>query len=175
MKKTILVLVLILGLFSANAQDGIEKGTFLVEANTGNEMIGSTGFYFSSIDGNTSYNLGLDGGYFVMENLALKAGLGFRGFNPDLGESVSAFAYRLGAKYYIANQFPVTIDLTGASGDAAERNGEAPLWLGLGGGYAWFITERISIEPGLRYNVSLNEDFSDEGIFQFNIGFALYF
>ncbi|WP_019038052.1 outer membrane beta-barrel protein [Psychroflexus tropicus] len=176
MKKTILVLALVLGLFSANAQDGIEKGTILVEANTGNAMIGTTSFSFASSDGSTEYSLGLDGGYFIAENLALKAGLGYQGFNPDQGENVSAFSYRLGAKYYLANQFPITLDLTGASGDGAENFiGETPLWLGLGGGYAWFITDSISIEPGLRYNFSLNEDFSDEGIFQLNIGFALYF
>lgn len=176
MKKLLLLAAILVSTLSMNAQDGIEKGTILVEANTGNAMIGSTNFSFSSTDGLTQYSLGLDGGYFVMENLAIKAGLGYQGFDPDGGDSTNAFSYRLGAKYYLANQFPVTVDLTGASGDGAENSlGENPLWLGLGGGYAWFITDSISIEPGLRYNVSLNEDYAEEGIFQFNVGFALYF
>ncbi|QSS97180.1 outer membrane beta-barrel protein [Psychroflexus sp. ALD_RP9] len=176
MKKLLLLVAVLIAGISANAQEGIEKGTILVEANTGNAMVGTTSFSFASSDGSTEYSFGLDGGYFVMDNLAIKVGLGYQGLDPDLEESTSAFSYRIGAKYYIANQFPVTLDLTGASGDAVENfNGDTPLWLGIGGGYAWFVTENISIEPGLRYNYSLNEDFTDEGIFQFNIGFALFF
>ena len=67
---------------------------------------------------------------------------------------------------------PVTLDLTGASIEDAEEN---PMWLGIGAGYAWFLGNNVSIEPGLRYNHSLNEDFTDEGVFQFNVGFALHF
>ena len=66
------------------------------------------------------------------------------------------------------------VDLTGASSDDFLGN-ENPLWLGLQGGYAWFVADNISIEPGLRYNLSLNEDFTDEGLFEFRIGFALHF
>jgi len=139
-------------------------------------MVGSTSFMFASSDGNTQYNLGLDGGYFIMDDLALKAGLGFGGFSPDEGDGVSSFSYRIGAKYYIVSQFPVTLDLTGATGDGAENfAGETPLWLGLGGGYAWFISDNISIEPGLRYNITLNDQFTEENIFQLNIGFVLFF
>jgi len=151
-------------------------GSILIEANTGNAMLGSTSFMFSSSDGNTLYNLGLDGGYFIIDDLAIKVGLGFGGFIPDEGDGESTLSYRIGAKYYIMSQFPLTIDMTGASGDGAENGvDETPLWLGLGGGYAWFVTDNVSIEPGLRYNVSLNKDFSDKGILQINIGFALHF
>lgn len=67
---------------------------------------------------------------------------------------------------------PLTLDYTGASIKDYEEN---PSWLGLGAGYAIFLGENVSIEPGLRYNLTMNEDFSDENIFQFNIGFALHF
>ena len=40
-------------------------------------MLGTTGIYFSSSDGSSSYNVGLDGGYFIMDDLAIKVGLGF--------------------------------------------------------------------------------------------------
>lgn len=133
-------------------------------------MIGQTGIFFSSSNGESSYNIGLDGGYFIMDDLAIKAGLGYGGGSSDFDASV--LSYRLGAKYYINSMIPVTVDLTGASIEDANEN---PLWLGLGAGYAWFITDNVSIEPGLRYNLSLNENFTDEGIFQFNVGFALYF
>jgi hypothetical protein len=70
------------------------------------------------------------------------------------------------------SKFPVTIDLTGASIKDAVEN---PMWLGIGAGYAWFLGQNVSIEPGFRYNHSLNEDFTDKGVFQLNVGFALHF
>jgi hypothetical protein len=180
MKKIILTVAAVFALSFANAQDKKEstggqtsKGKWLVEANTGNAMLGTTGFYFKSTDGESTYNVGFDGGYFIMDDLALKAGLGYGG---DSAESTSAFSYRLGAKYYVKSMIPVTVDLTGASGDAVENAaGETPMWLGLGAGYAWFVSDNISIEPGLRYNMSLNDKYTDEAVLQFNIGFALHF
>ena len=141
----------------------------LIEANTGNAMLGTTGVYFTSSDGESTYNIGFDGGYFIMDDLAIKAGLGYGGGSEDFVASV--LSYRLGAKYYVNSQFPIGIDVTGASIEDADQN---PLWLGLQGGYAWFVADNVAIEPGLRYNLSLNEDFTDEGVLQFNIGFTLF-
>jgi hypothetical protein len=180
MKKIILTMAAVFAVSFANAQDKKEstggqtsKGKWLVEANTGNAMLGTTGFYYASSDGESQYNFGFDGGYFIMDDLALKAGLGYGG---DSFTSTSAFSYRLGAKYYVKSMIPVTVDLTGASGDAVENAlGETPMWLGLGAGYAWFVSDNISIEPGLRYNMSLNDKYTDEAVLQFNIGFALHF
>ena len=177
MKKLLLLAaVAVFGLTGVNAQEDnsdasqTSKGKWLIEANTGNAMLGSTGLYLTSVDGETSYNLGLDGGYFIMDDLAVKAGLGYGGSSVE--GSLSTFSYRLGAKYYVNSMIPVTLDLTGASIEDANEN---PMWLGIGAGYAWFVGKNVSIEPGLRYNLSLNEDFTDEGVFQFNIGFALHF
>lgn len=179
MKKLLLSAVIaVFAMSNVNAQDGgqTSKGKILIEANTGNAMLGTTGIYFASSDGDSEYNVGLDGGYFIMDDLALKVGLGFGGYSFDGGGSESAFSYRLGAKYYVNSMIPLTLDLTGASGDAVEiAGGETPMWLGLGAGYAWFLGDNVSIEPGIRYNHSLNEDYADKGIFQVNVGFALYF
>lgn len=180
MKKLFLCAAVAVFGFTMNAQDDsasgqTSEGKWLIEANTGNAMLGTTGIYFSSQDGNSSYNVGIDGGYFIMDDLAIKAGLGFGGTSFDGGGSASSFAYRLGGKYYVNSMIPVTLDLTGASGDAVEINNENPMWLGIGAGYAWFIGDNVSIEPGVRYNHSLNEDYTDKGVFQVNVGFALYF
>ena len=180
MKKIIFTMAAIFAIGFANAQDKKEsgnggqtsKGKWLIEANTGNAMIGSTSFSYVASDGESTYNVGLDGGYFIVDDLAIKAGLGFGG---DSASSTSAFSYRLGAKYYVKSMIPVTLDLTGASGDAVEIAGENPIWLGIGAGYAIFLGNNVSIEPGLRYNFSLNQDYTDKDIFQFNVGFALHF
>src|SRR5690606_1786013 len=183
MKKFLLMTALVVFGYTANAQEedsntgsALAKGSWVIEANTGFGGGGgiwghsaNTGFGLTSIDGTTIWAVGGEVGYFVMDDLAIKAGLGY----SDM-DGASMFSYKLGAKYYIASQFPVQLDLTGASGDDVFGD-ESPMWLGLQGGYAWFVADNISIEPGLRYNLSMNEDFTDEGIFEFRIGFALHF
>lgn len=169
MKKVLFAAIAVMAFGVSNAQDQTKQGKLLIEANTGNAMLGSTGFFYTSSDGESSYNIGFDGGYFIKDNLALKAGIGFGG---DSFDDSSILSYRLGAKYYAMSKFPVTIDLTGASIKDAVEN---PMWLGIGAGYAWFLGQNVSIEPGFRYNHSLNENFTDKGVFQLNVGFALYF
>lgn len=180
MKKLFLAAVIAAFGFTANAQEdngnALSKGSWLIEANTGfgggatgAAHRSTTSFGLTSVDGTTVWSIGGEAGYFVMDDLAVKLGLGYNDF-----DGASSFSYKLGAKYYIASQFPVQLDITGASGDDVFGD-ESPLWLGLQGGYAWFVADNISIEPGLRYNLSLNEDYTDEGVFELNIGFALHF
>jgi hypothetical protein len=180
MKKLLLFVVLMIFVsFNINAQDEnspTDEGSWLIEANTGFNSAGemglfqhtaNTGFGLTSIDGTTIWSLGSEIGYFVMDDLAIKVGLGYTDFD---GESV--FSYKIGAKYYISGNIPFQVDINGASIKDFDEN---PLWLGLQGGYAIFFGENVSIEPGLRYSLSMNEDFTDEGIFDFRVGFALHF
>lgn len=168
MKKIILSMVAVLAFGFANAQEQTKKGKWLVEANTnfGATQVGNTSFQLASSDGDTYWNLGAEAGYFVMDDLAIKAGLGY----GDNGNS-NIFSYKLGAKYYLLNKFPLEASFTGASIEDFDEN---PSYFGLQGGYAWFVGPNVSIEPGIRYNISLNNDFYDD-VFQLNIGFALHF
>jgi hypothetical protein len=177
MKKLMIAAFAVFAFAQVNAQEessALSKGSWLIEANTGfgGDAVAAhganTGFGLYSIDGTTVWSIGGEAGYFIADDLALKVGLGYSDFDGS-----SNLTYKLGAKYYIASQFPVQLDLTGASSN--DLFGENPLWLGLQGGYAWFVADNISIEPGIRYNLSLNEDFTDEGLFEFRIGFALHF
>ena len=178
MKKLFFAVLTVFAFSFYNAQDdggsALSKGSWVIEANTGFGAPNTgaansarTSFSLVSFNDTTVWSVGAEAGYFIADDLAIKFGLGYNDFDGD-----NAFTYKLGAKYYIASQFPVQIDLTGASGDLF---GEDPLWLGLQGGYAWFVADNVSIEPGIRYNVSLNDDFTDEGVFELNIGFALHF
>lgn len=178
MKKVLLSALAIVVFGFTNAQEEkaegsqTSKGKWLIEANTGNALLGNTSFYYTSTDAYNGYNLGLDGGYFIMDDLALKGGFGYGRTKFDGADAISTISYRLGAKYYVKSMIPVTLDVTGASVKDALEN---PLWLGIGAGYAWFLGDNVSVEPGLRYNHSLNEDYTDKGAFQLNIGFALHF
>lgn len=171
MKKMFFALLLSFGLTSMFAQDGftaLKKGSFAIEANTGTWMVGNTGFSLASSDGDTMWSIGLEGDYFVMDALAIKAGLGYTDYSGDS----NAFAYKIGLKYYIINQIPVGLDFTGASIKDSKEN---PMYLGIQGGYAWFPAPNVSIEPTLRYNVTLNKDYDDKGVFQGVIGFVFHF
>lgn len=184
MKKLFLCAAIAVFGFTMNAQDDAtssqtSKGKWLIEANTGfsagSSELGliqhtaNTGFGFVSVDGMTIWSLGSEVGYFVMDNLAVKAGLGYTDY-----DGASVFSYKIGAKYYVMDKIPLQVDLNGASGDDLFGD-ETPLWLGLQGGYAWFVAPNVSIEPNLRYSLSMNEDFTDEGLFEIRIGFALHF
>lgn len=164
MKKLLLVIAIVAAGFTANAQESngqTAKGKWVIEANTGSAATGNTAFSFASSDGNSDFAIGLDGGYFIMDDLAIKGGLGYN-------DGKEAFTYKVGAEYYIAGQFPVGIDFTGTSMDAGSVN-----WLGLQAGYAYFLGENVAVKPALRYNIGLED--GQKGLFQGLIGFALYF
>lgn len=181
MKKIILSVVAILAVDFANAQEKLAStdsgqtatGKWLIEANTnfGAGHVANTNFQFASSDGNTAYNIGLEGGYFVIDDLAIKAGLGYGTIDPKEGETMSMFSYKIGAKYYIISAIPVQIDYSGSDIKDATEN---PSYFGIQGGYAIFLGDNVSIEPGLRYDISLNNDFYKD-VFQLNVGFALHF
>lgn len=177
MKRIVLTLAAVFAFGFSNAQDAkstanagqTAKGKWLIEANTGfgAAHAADTSFGLRSEDGETTWSIGAEGGYFVMDDLAIKAGLGY----VDMGDDFSEFTYKIGAKYYIISQIPVQLDYSGASVKDADEN---PSYLGIQGGYAIFLGQNVSIEPGLRFNKSLNDDFYDD-VFQVRIGFALHF
>ncbi|MEN1783636.1 MAG: hypothetical protein AAGF77_00730 [Bacteroidota bacterium] len=175
MKKHLLFVSIAFALVTLQAQNEgqTDKGSWLIEANTGFgggdfavAKSANTSFGLSVSDGTTAWSVGGEGGYFISDDLALKVGLGY----SDL-DGLTIFSYKAGAKYYLKGSVPFQIDITGASSDLFF---EDPLWLGLQGGYAIFLGDKVSIEPGLRYNVSLNSDFSDSGIFELRVGFAIH-
>ncbi|WP_163398985.1 outer membrane beta-barrel protein [Flavobacterium fluviatile] len=168
MKKIILSAIAVMAFGFANAQEQTAKGKWLIEANTAfGAGTGNTAFSLTSVDGETAWNVGAEGGYFVADNLAIKLGLGY----GDDGFDSSIFSYKIGAKYYVINKIPVELSYTGVSIKDADDN---PSFVGLQGGYAIFLGPNVSIEPGIRYNVTTDDEIA-ESFLQFNVGFALHF
>ena len=172
MKKLLLMAAIAVFGFTAAAQDSDEskgsalsQGSWVIEANTGSWATGNTSFSLISADGSTLWSVGADAGYFISDNFAIKAGLGY----SDADEIDGTFVYKVGAKYYVGGEFPLGVDFTGISSD-----GESANWVGAQAGYAWFVADNISIEPTLRYNLTLDED-KAESAFQTLIGFAFHF
>ena len=142
------------------------KGKWVIEANTGSATTGSTAFTLSSVDGgNTSWSVGAEGGYFVEDKLAVKLGLGYQ----DDDYSKGTFAYKIGAQYYFNGNIPVGVDFTGISSDNYK-----PTFIGVEGGYAWFVAPNVAVTPKVRYNFTL-DDKEEKSAFQGLIGFSLFF
>ncbi len=154
-----------------SAGGATDQGAWLIEANTGFGEVfgGGSGIFLRSIDGNTAWNAGFDAGYFILDDLALKAGLGYGDSGVDGVDGT--FGWKFGGKYYINGNIPVGADVNGASG-----NDFSPMWVGIQAAYAWFIADNVSIEPGLRYGLGMNEDAGDGdfNVLSFNVGFAIF-
>lgn len=183
MKKIILTVAAVFAFGVANAQDKKEsaggqtsKGKWLIEANTGfGAIVGAnTSLGYSSQGDIKKMSIGAEGGYFIMDDLAIKVGIGYNSEDNGVTDA-SGFAYKIGAKYYVMGNIPVQLDYTGASGDLYEAGNETPSYIGLQAGYAIFLGENVSIEPGLRYNASMNDKYTEDGQFQLQVGFALHF
>lgn len=156
--------------YQSNAQETkkqTSKNTYLIEINTGFSEIGLTGIYAYVVDDMIYYNLGADAGYFIIDDLAVRLGLFYGGG----GNLPGRLSYRLGGKYYINSKIPLGLDITGQSIEDFENN---PTWLGIQAGYAFFLSDKVAIEPGVRWNHSLNKDWDDSGFLELNIGFTLF-
>lgn len=178
MKKTLLSLGAAVMLFTgAKAQEtlrALSKGSVMIETSLSPySMLKTTGFGFASNDGISEWSVGGEGGYFVADKFSVKLGLGVLGVTQDFGggkETDTALSYKIGAKYYATNQFPFQVDLGGINSD-----GENGLLLGVQAGYAWFLKENIALEPGVRYDHGLNDNFSEIKTVSVKLGFSLHF
>ena len=163
MKKKILLLALLLAnCFCANAQFEQDK-----------KYIGAT---LSNID--MSYNkardfnfgINLNGGYFIEDNVMVKANLGYTRENKSNACNVAA-----GARYY----FDYNGIFVGASGEVQWRehtdyHDKFLLYTPVEVGYAFFINRHVTVEPSVYYKLCFNE-FKDHCELGFKIGFGVYF
>ncbi|MBP9794307.1 MAG: hypothetical protein KBC56_09965 [Flavobacterium sp.] len=174
MKKIICaIFVFVFGL--TNAQEQTKKGKFIIEANAGSLATGNTSLYFSKVDFITQLNIGLDGGYFLIDNLAIKAGVGYglTDLKSNSNDDMSNIVYKIGAQYYIINKIPVGIDFTGRH-SLNTASSTSSNWIGVEAGYAIFLGPNVAITPKLRNNFTLDESKSYSS-FQGLVGFVLFF
>lgn len=128
---------------TSNNVEATRTGKTYVGANT-------SSLGFTTVDKVTSTAVALEAGKFVADDLALVGTVGYRAINSEY-VNLNQWTYGVGAKYYIASQFPVQLDYNGTVG-----NGPTESYIGLQLGYAWFPWKNISIEPRLRQDFSLD-------------------
>jgi hypothetical protein len=180
-------------LFSQETEDKTvesltSKGSVLLEINTGlgGAHLSDTGIRFSSQGDLKYWNFGFEGGYFIIDNLSIKAGLGYGHIDSDI--STTTFSYKVGAKYYLLGKVPISINYSGASvkreWDVLLQSNDPivgdydttqnPKLIDFSLGYAFFLGKKIAIEPGLNYALSLDKEVVENNIFRVNIGCVLF-
>lgn len=161
MKKSLLVISLLIAPFFAHAQ--FEKGKWIINPSL-------TGMSFSYTQ-NDHVKAGASGqvGSFVMDNVALMAGMG-----ADWSSEIDEYFVEGGARYYLES----TGVYVGAGLDFNRfcfKGGSTQTdWgIGLETGYAFFLSRTVTIEPSVYYKWRFNN--SDMSKFGIKLGFGFYF
>jgi outer membrane protein len=195
MRKLFFTLLVTLASMSAFAQ--FQQGRMLVGGNVGLELKTNKTKFDGSTDTNgkyTSFSLEPQFGYFVIDNLAVGAGLNLTlsSWKPDGsdGKSTSSLiALSPFARYYFGpGIFGEAKVLLGASKDKDDFGGNTDekkfnvTGLSLGAGYAIFLNDNVAIEPmigyetiGYKNKTSGEPDYKDidSGLFV-RVGFQIY-
>lgn len=176
MKKLLFSFVLMLTsmlMFAQNTNEAklISKSEAMQATQEGNIFVGvnTTGFGFTNVDGVTNTNVGINVGAFAKQNFAIVANVGY-GAVTSKEFNTNDWYYGAGLRYYIVNAVPVQVDWKGSVGNNYHPTTS---YIGVEGGYAWFISKRFSVEPKLRYDISTRDEYKN--VFSGTIGFNTFF
>ena len=175
MKKVIGIIVTGLCLLTATSQAQIQKGNYLIGGDLASLHFGSGGYFNVEIDPKVAW--------FIQDNVALG---GYVKFDLTTAKDQStATDYGVGAlgRYYVNDPktnvlkhgrlfFEANVGVEGHNVSHATTNG---LGVGIGPGYAYFITPNIGLETLLKYNGIVgfgNQPYSST--VDLNFGFQIY-
>lgn len=181
MKKIIPMLFIALAFFTTNSFAQIQKGNVLVGADLANLNLNFGG------GGQFSVNLHPKAAFFIQDNVAI-GGYVDLGLETAKGSGTTT-NYGIGAlgRYYLNGSntdllkhgrifFEGNVGISGLNygpnGDKTTTNG---LGLGIGPGYAYFITPNIGLETLVKYNgtVGFGSQAYSSGL-GLNLGFQIY-
>lgn len=171
MKKLLVMITLMIATLGFSQSTSVQNSQEATR--TGNYMVGvkTTGLGFTNVQDVTRVDVGLEGGVFVADRLALVGSTGYQSLNSKYFQDQNNWMYGLGAKYYIADMFPLQVDWNGATGNSYNPSAS---FVGTQLGYAWFPYKNFSIEPRLRYDFSTDRT-RYENVFSGGVGFGLHF
>jgi hypothetical protein len=139
MKKVLLILVVaLLGVTAASAQ--FEKGTRTIAART-------SAFDLSFGNDETNFNIGLGGSYFIINNLGLKAEIGFNYMEVDGGDDINSFNFGVGADYFFYKFF-----YGGLGFDFSKVKGsDFGVAIQLEAGLRYYVVNNVFVNPAIYY------------------------
>lgn len=167
MKSKFTFLILFIFPFFLFAQgEGPVKGEFMIE--TGFSIFSGLGFgggsgigaqFGGDLNGSIT-SIGIEGGYFIADNLALKTKIAL--FAVD---GVNVTNLSIGGKYYIISKIPVELNA-----GLISVEGESAFLGSLAAGYAIGLAPNIYLEPSLGIFVGEGASF-----FNFDATFVMFF
>lgn len=169
MKKVLLLMVvMMLSGVAAHAQQ-FTKGTKTLSANLTGLDFGMT--KIKDVDDSyINFDVKGKGSYFVIDNLAVAAGLGvsYQKFGSDNDNS---FAFELGARYYLVKGLFAGLAYEGmAAKDADYMNfGRVDV------GYDIYVSENIFLEPGVYFRKGFGDVSSNLSQFGLSVGIGFSF
>jgi len=169
MKKTLLLMVvMVLGGTVANAQH-FTKGTKTFSAN-------ATGLNFGVTDvkdyDDTFINLGITGkgSYFIIDNLAATAGLGFN-YSKHGNQNSNSFTFEAGARYYMVKGLFGALAYEGS----VFKGGDYISYGRVEVGYDIYISERVFFEPAIYFKKGFGDTASDITQYGLSLGIGINF
>jgi len=154
--------------FSLAAQT--EAGNMIIGTSSNLTYTSSSAVDCDDCDAASSMALSLSYGYFVIDNLALSAGLNFSSMSiGDVSSSTTAIG--VSGRYYMSGMFAQAGWATSSEKDADASTST----ISLGAGYAHMLSDNISLEPMLMYNMNSYDGEAVSNAFGVRIGLGCYF
>jgi len=162
MKK--LFTILCAGLLSYGVSAQTDAGNILMGVNSNFSYTSTTP---EEGDGTSTMELGASGGYFVMDNLAV---LAMFDYSKDSEADDAATLFGIGGRYYMNGIYGQFAYIMGPKvGDLDQSR------IRLGAGYVHMLTDNISLEPSLNYDMKSVDGESNGSDISLHVGFGLYF
>lgn len=155
MKKLLFILFAVSLAGSAFAQ--INKGSVLVGASSN---LNFRSVKFDNSDRFSVFELGVKGGYFVIDNLTVGLDLGYQKI-----DNTSITNFGIFGRYYFQGKIFGGAGLSFLKFEDQDSQTSIPFEIG----YAAFITENIAIEPAFQFSVGDNTN-----TYGLRVGFSLY-
>lgn len=158
MKKILFAALLLVGTVAARAQ--FEAGTKYVGASLSN--------FGLSYSDDEKFRLGVEltGGYFLWDDIMLKANLNYE--HKQHSDNISI---GLGGRYYFREN---GIFLGAGAEYCHETHDYNDLRIPVEVGYCFYLNKYVSLEPAAYYRMSIN-DFSKKSAVGLKVGFGFYF
>ncbi len=161
MKRAALLVCLLVVTMAAQAQ--FEKGKWVVDTS-----ISGLNFSHNTGTGHTNFGFEVQGGAFLVDNLALLVDIGAKWPGGDANN----YEIGVGARYYFEKVgIYVGADLHANHWTAHEEEDKLTrIGFGMDVGYAFFLSKSVALEPALFWNI--DKDRSEFGV---KVGFGFYF
>lgn len=168
MKKIFTILFAASLSFSLAAQT--EAGNMIIGTSSNLTYTSTSVADCDDCDAMSNMALSLSYGYFIIDNLALSASLNFS--SMSLGdESTSTTTIGLSGRYYISSMFAQAGWATSSMKDADASTST----ISLGAGYVHMLSDNISLEPMLMYNMNSYDGEASSNVFGVRVGLGCYF